>query len=73
MYMYVHYFNKYLFISSLAMERECLVVRDYYWWPSVRRLFESQVLTGLSSRTAHQLRKMDILNCVIQSSSFQNN
>uniref|UniRef100_A0A1X7STZ4 SMP-30/Gluconolactonase/LRE-like region domain-containing protein n=2 Tax=Amphimedon queenslandica TaxID=400682 RepID=A0A1X7STZ4_AMPQE len=55
------------------IERECLVVRDYYWWPSVRRLFESQVLIGTSLRGTHKLSSHDLLTFIIQSATFQTN
>uniref|UniRef100_A0A1X7TGN0 SMP-30/Gluconolactonase/LRE-like region domain-containing protein n=1 Tax=Amphimedon queenslandica TaxID=400682 RepID=A0A1X7TGN0_AMPQE len=72
----------YVFINNIdstkrtrlpMIERECLVVRDYYWWPSVRRLFESQVLIGTSLRGTHKLSSHDLLTFIIQSATFQTN
>jgi hypothetical protein len=54
-----------------AIERECQVVHDYYWWPSVRRLYESQVLAGIGGNNPPELA--DVLNNLLYPASFHNN
>ena len=56
------------FSSLVAIERECQVVHDYYWWPSVKRLYESEVLIGSRSSDLN-----DVLSSLLQPASFQNN
>lgn len=54
-----------------AIEKECQVVRDYYWWPSVRRLYESQTLHGIASSGLPELP--DVLASFLAPASFQAN
>ena len=54
-----------------AIERECLVVRDYYWWPSVRRLYESRTLQWAGPTLPGELQ--EVLQSLLNPSLFHSN
>lgn len=68
---YSLYYMHLTFIFPLAIEKECLVVRDYYWWPSVRRLYETHTLHWMGSLSNIEL--YDVLQSLLSPSSFQSN
>lgn len=46
-------------------------MRDYYWWPSVRRLYESRTLHWTGSLSSIELQ--DVLQSLLSPASFHSN
>ena len=66
----LHIYCSFFSIATQAILRECQVVMDYFWWPSVKRMYQTQTFKGTQ---VSELTLPDVLNNIIAPTSFQSN